>query len=161
MWFHADDNSDIVRYRVIKPVREQTIMTEPKPHPHAALMAEYAKDAAETEAPWERWEMRHKDAGGWATCQGHPNWVQHRVFRRKPQTITVNGFEVPKPMAQLPAHGTRVYWPVLLAEEYCFGTPWTNGVPEQRAFARKLLHATPEAATAHAKAMLGIDPNAT
>lgn len=26
-------------------------------HIHAAAMAEYAKDAAETDKPWERWEF--------------------------------------------------------------------------------------------------------
>ena len=28
-------------------------------HIHAAAMAEYAKDAAETNKPWERWEFCH------------------------------------------------------------------------------------------------------
>ena len=32
-------------------------------HIHADLMMEYAKDAMETDKPWERWE--YNDGSGW------------------------------------------------------------------------------------------------
>lgn len=31
-------------------------------HVHAELMAEYAKDAMETDKPWERWQRSAKQA---------------------------------------------------------------------------------------------------
>lgn len=54
-------------------------------HIHAALMGEYAKDAAECEHPWERWEYRAKDQYGQWYCIGnsHPTWSVDYEYRRK------------------------------------------------------------------------------
>jgi len=57
-----------------------------KPHPHAALMAEYAQDAAETETPWERWEFRHITEKVWKPICVNPSWRQFDQYRRKPMT---------------------------------------------------------------------------
>jgi hypothetical protein len=59
-------------------------------HKHAALMAEYAKDAAETDKPWERWEVRNQtcpidEYRVWNTCRSHPEWVEGCEYRRKPK----------------------------------------------------------------------------
>lgn len=51
-------------------------------HIHAALMAEYAKDALETDKPWERWEKRHQGCD-WTNLQGHPGWSYDREYRHK------------------------------------------------------------------------------
>jgi hypothetical protein len=64
-------------------------------HKHAALMAEYAKDAMETETPWERWELNHR--ARWEQCQTSPSWCSDREYRRKPKTVTLNGIELPAP----------------------------------------------------------------
>ncbi len=53
----------------------------PKPHPHAELMAEYAKDALETEYPWKRWEKELKSE--WTTCHANPVWNVDIRYRRK------------------------------------------------------------------------------
>jgi hypothetical protein len=65
-------------------------------HKHAALMLQYAQDAAETETPWERWEWRR--GHGWIDMTGSPLWVNEYEYRRKPRTININGLEVPEPM---------------------------------------------------------------
>lgn len=70
-------------------------------HIHATLMLQYAQDAAETETPWERWEWRAGNKMPFEACTNHPAWVPVFVYRRKPQTITVNGFEVPAPVKDL------------------------------------------------------------
>jgi hypothetical protein len=57
------------------------------PHPHAALMAEYAKDAAETETPWERWEWGHLSLHDYRPCGYHPSWNTNTFYRRKPTPI--------------------------------------------------------------------------
>jgi len=50
-------------------------------HPHAALMALYAQDAAETETPWDRWE---EDFGmGWEPLFQSPTWNTNTLFRHK------------------------------------------------------------------------------
>ena len=64
-------------------------------HIHAAAMAEYAKDAAETDMPWERWEVSF--SGGFTGVTGHPNWSVNHEYRRKPKVILINGYEVPEP----------------------------------------------------------------
>ena len=40
-------------------------------HKHAALMLQYAEDAAKTDKPWELWERR-LDNGVWVDCKCHP-----------------------------------------------------------------------------------------
>ena len=67
-------------------------------HIHAAAMAEYAKDAAETDMPWERWEVSMTESGDeYRNLLGHPDWAVTRKYRRKPKTILINGHEVPEP----------------------------------------------------------------
>ena len=51
-------------------------------HPHAALMALYAQDAAETEAPWDRWEENFGIQ--WEPLFQSPTWNHNTLFRRKP-----------------------------------------------------------------------------
>jgi hypothetical protein len=49
-------------------------------------MAEYAKDAAETEKPWERWEYRYpRQHDEWIpVASGTPLWDINAEYRRKP-----------------------------------------------------------------------------
>lgn len=51
-------------------------------HTHAALMAEYAKDALETETPWDLWEHSN-DGDSWFRCSMHPSWKATTSYRRK------------------------------------------------------------------------------
>lgn len=65
-----------------------------KGHPHAALMAEFAKDAEECETPWERWQWKQAVEDVWRDCDGMmPSWSAWLDYRRKP-TVT------PDPHAQ-------------------------------------------------------------
>lgn len=52
-------------------------------HIHAALMAEYAKDAAETNTPWDRWEFSYPSLGRWLELLEHPEWDPRKLYRRK------------------------------------------------------------------------------
>ena len=67
-------------------------------HIHAAAMAEYAKDAVETDLPWKQWEVSLTKSGDeYQNLLGHPEWSVTRKYRRKPKTILINGHEVPEP----------------------------------------------------------------
>lgn len=141
------------------PAPEPQAEPQSKGHPHAALMAEYAKDAAETDEPWERWEFRRGDEE-WLRPIKHPGWLAAFQYRRKPEppkTITVNRFEVPAPLDKAPSEGDVVWLAVPFkcdfASRVCYVSVW-----DSCKFERGLLHTTKEAAVAHAKAMLGIDP---
>jgi hypothetical protein len=63
------------------------------PHKHAKLMALYAKDAAETDKPWERWQILSEGQGCWVDAFTTPTWHDHNQYRRKaskPERVKVN-----------------------------------------------------------------------
>lgn len=53
-------------------------------HPHAENMRLYAEDAAETDKPWERWEIRWANDESWFSASEHPLWDVDTQYRRKP-----------------------------------------------------------------------------
>lgn len=76
------------------------------------------------------------------------------------KTIKVNGFDVPAPMSAAPMIGDEYFTPQTgYAVFYC-ANKWICDGYDHRFLSRGLVHATKSAAIAHAKAMLGIDPNA-
>ena len=76
--------------------------TETKtPHHHAALMAQYAADAAETDMPWERWQNKQAGEADWRDLTGSPVWSPVFEYRRKPATSAFPEPE-PKPTANEP-----------------------------------------------------------
>ena len=121
-------------------------------HIHAALMAQYAQDAAETDKPWERWEFFRN--GQWLTMPDDPVWIPHFQYRRKPKAILINGFEVPEPMREAPETGTR-YWAADLSAgsmttDFC----WADDKVDNNCLRCGICHTTKEAAEAHANALL-------
>lgn len=81
-------------------------------------------------------------------------------FRLIPKTIKVNGFDVPAPMSEAPEFGARYF--IVSPDEIEFFNliDWEDDEYDYRWLSRGLCHTTKEAAIAHAKAMLGIAPNA-
>ena len=77
-------------------------------HIHAAAMAEYAKDAAETDKPWEWWEFSCGNRD-YRSLQSQPLWVADFRYRRKPKVILINGHEVPEPH-RTPLQDGTYYW---------------------------------------------------
>ena len=67
-------------------------------HIHAQSMMEYAKDALETDTPWERWEYSHTGQK-YTSLSGHPDWYEDITYRRKPKpkVLLINGYEVTEP----------------------------------------------------------------
>jgi len=199
-----------VGWRNAKPDWDESLEYRRK-HPHAESMKLYAEDAAETDKPWERWEMRNPArTQEWATLDSDVYWVRgfeyrrknkHQEFldavaagkadewevhykrwatgdwgsggneahvweierhqndwetRRKPQTITVNGREVPVPYKG-PLDTDKVYFVASpTAPEYVITASDCIRMCSEWA-SRGILHLTKEAAVAHAKAMLGAD----
>lgn len=124
-------------------------------HIHAELMLQYAQDAMETDKPWERWETF---SSGWRACCSSPVWASALLYRRKPQTVTINGFEVPAPLKVAP-DGGRYY--IEYVDEDCFYSHsiWSGHTYDRKCLKRGIAHATKEGAIASCKARLGIDPN--
>lgn len=131
-------------------------------HKHAHNMKLYAEDAAETPKPWLRWEAGAANVAGirWQPLDNNPLWARNTEYRRKPKTFTLNGVEVPLPLADaagMQAEREHVYTPNLLGPT----VPhiWKpNDARLEPLFKAGMAHATPEAAVLHAQAMLAGKP---
>ena len=121
-------------------------------HIHAAAMAEYAKDAAETDMPWERWEISMTESGDeYRNLLGHPDWAVTRKYRRKPKVILINGHEVPEPH-RIPLKDGEVYWALSLVR----GTTslrWLDDDIDTSYLKNGFVHLTQEAAKKHFNAL--------
>lgn len=122
-------------------------------HIHAELMMEYAKDAMETDKPWLRWEYNRD--GRWIVCDwGFPSWHEKGEYRRKPQTVNINGYEVPEPYRGEMRYGQFYYIPNLDSSELYNTLIWYKDACDQKVIERGLLHLSKEAAIKHAEALL-------
>ena len=120
-------------------------------HIHAAAMAEYAKDAAETNKPWERWEFCHM-RGEYSSLHGHPEWVEDNEYRRKPKVILINGYEVPEP-CRTPLEIDDVYWTFTFIKGGVTNFYWSDDSEDHNAFKNGFIHLTKEAAEKHFNAL--------
>lgn len=131
-------------------------------HIHAETIMEYAKDALETDRPWEQWEVRQffKDSGsifygGWRDCApSDMTFPNDYEYRRKPRTININGHEVPEPVREPLECGTEYFIPIIRERRFAIDFYWTDEKTDKRFLERGLIHLTEEAAIAHARALL-------
>ena len=99
--------------------------------------------------------------GTWYAITGvfvYPN--KYRVKPEEPKTIKVNGFDVPEPMRAAPLRMVKFYIPAMTVRDLHVINSWVGSEYDRRALKLGVAHSTKEAAVAHAKAMLGIDPYA-
>ncbi len=94
--------------------------------------------------------------GQWRPCGGV--FVEGSEYRIEPKTILVNGFEVPEPMREAPKEKTPYFTICVSHPDFFREELWFNNDSHVRLLKRGICHATKQAAIAHAKAMLGIDP---
>lgn len=95
----------------------------------------------------------------WSDCVEPTAFVNGCEYRVKPKTILVNGFEVPEPMREAPCINDEYFTPQTGYEIFYCKNKWRNDKFDQRFLSRGLMHLSESAAIAHAKAMLGVDPN--
>lgn len=137
-------------------------------HIHAAMMLQYAKDAAETDTPWERWQCAivtyHSDYRQWLQCVCHPEWQLHMAYRRRPRTVRIGYRDVPESMRVHPELNTRFYVPNLGV--YSPTSPpvlshlWRGDDMDLFAFRLGLCYATEEDARARLDAEMALAPQA-
>lgn len=131
-----------------------------KGHPHAESMAEFAVDASKYTEPWRFWQYLEELGGPWKALTGMPHWDANVEYRRKPRTININGHKVPEPLRVAPPLGTVVYLPGLESHTENLNSLSIECMPDlagewfKANLARGILHATREAAEAHARALL-------
>ena len=123
-------------------------------HPYAENMALYAQDAMETDKPWERWQFRVLDGDPWVDCTVSISWGLDLQYRRKPRTITINGYEVPEPVREPLAMRQKYFFPCISNDGLVDWFHWGGYPIDNRLLGRGLIHLTEEAACAHAEALL-------
>ena len=124
-------------------------------HKHAAWMLQYAQDAAETDTPWERWEVGIK--GEWYPLSANPAWELTQGYRRKPQVIRVGRHEFPKPISNAPLNTINYF--LVTAWNGCFDVDadtWVNSKLDNMRLESWRVHLTREAAKAHADVLNAI-----
>ena len=124
-------------------------------HKHAALMAQYAQDALETDKPWERWEIRPMGSEQWHACSGRISFSERCEYRRKPRTLTYT-VTIPEPMREEPEAGTDFFLAVPHSERLHYTFRWDDAEVTRLWLKSGLCFATKEDAIAAAKAMLPI-----
>ena len=128
-------------------------------HKHAALMLQYAQDAAETKIPWKRWEYK-KDGRNdeWLpVLNAHPDWNVNFEYRRKSQVIKVGKWEFPKPTNVTPEKGTRYWVVVVLLDGYVpYDYIWMDEEEDFALLGHNMIHLSREAAQAQANAFNAI-----
>ena len=123
-------------------------------HKHAALMQQYAKDWAETEEPWKRWEVTsHRNE--WVALCGHPYWKEESEYRRKPRTLTYT-ITLPEPLREAPETGSWYWLAETASDDFTSHFAWEGDDRDHSWLKRGLCFATKEDAIAAAKAMLPI-----
>lgn len=123
-------------------------------HKHASLMQQYAKDWAETEQPWKRWEVTsHRNE--WVALCGHPYWNEKHEYRRKPSTLTYT-ITIPEPLREVPDVDRHYFIASPESWSYFSESRWHGDLFESVHLERGLCFATREDAIAAAKAMLPI-----
>lgn len=124
-------------------------------HIHAAAMSEYAKDAAETDMPWERWEVSILESSDeFRDLYGNPEWLVTRKYRRKPKVILINGHEVPEPH-RTPLEIDKVYWTITFfggGGATCWW--WKGSAEDEICLKNGFVHLTKEAAEKHYNALI-------
>ena len=124
-------------------------------HKHAALMLQYAQDAAETDTPWERWEVGIK--GEWYPLSANPDWELTQGYRRKPQVIRVGRHEFPKPITNELVNGVNYFYVKIGNTRFEVGeSSWTGNGQHQMRLESRRVHLTKEAAQAHADVLNAI-----
>lgn len=87
------------------------------------------------------------------------SFVYGLTYSIKPKMMLVNGFEVPEPMRVKPNFGVGFYIADISDGRFFSESSWDGFPSEELLLLRGICHSTKEAAIAHAKAMIGINPN--
>ena len=125
-------------------------------HIHAALMLQYAQDAATTDKPWELWEFLDYDAK-WKGLTTSPTWNGYIKYRRKPRTIRIGEIDIPEPVREPLRNGEKYFVPAIDCGDECTRRfPWEDDPTDKRLLRKGLVHLTEEAALAHARALIAL-----
>lgn len=149
-------------YNPMKPVYAAEMHTKGELPPVGSECEALCMDATNSKHVWTKAKiLMHHDGNECAVyCidAGVLRWADE--FKPIPKTIKVNGFDVPAPMSEAPEHRQMVYLAHSAHLDFNLDFTWQGDDAAASWLSRGLIHKTESAAIAHAKAMLGINPNA-
>lgn len=136
-------------------------------HVHAALMLQYAQDAAETDSPWERWETSESKTkigdewvDDWEDLTKNPDWHPDVGYRRKSNVRLIGNIEIPVPLQEEPDMGCNYYFVVFkknpkenLHEFMVCVDEWRGRIDDFRRLLSNTCHLVEEDAEIHANAL--------
>jgi hypothetical protein len=123
-------------------------------HVHSKNMMLYAEDAAETDAPWRRWEFQLSGQGIWHTCNAHPRWNESCKYRRKHHTLTIGEMEVPEPLREAPEVGTWVHLVSINYRQHCTAIKWSGCDDDHAVLRQGMCHTSEKDAEEHRRALI-------
>lgn len=113
---------------------------------HAEKMIEYGQDALTRTDPWNGWQARRNAREGWRDLNCHPTWHPMHEYRRRPNTVTFNGEELPAPETEAPEIGTKYFMPDVQSVNYATVQIWSNSYVDKCWLEMGLVHLVEEAA---------------
>ena len=119
------------------------------------LMREYMRlvEAGEKE-PWKHFEKRIPGLNTWSELATNDWFTQEGwIYRWKPKTININGFEVPEPVKE-PLEVMQDYYSPMFPTGNVASLVWVGNRIDMDFFNAGMIHLTKEAAIQHAKALL-------
>ena len=79
-------------------------------HKHAELYKQMAKDAEKSDKLWEFWQWFNAHWSQWRDCEESDHLFNPFLeYRRKPETIRIGDYELPKPLTEEPIPGEIVF----------------------------------------------------
>jgi hypothetical protein len=92
--------------------------------------------------------------GEWTQCTDHPSFYGLHKYRRKPKTISINGFDVPMPITVKPKPGQIYYVSSIVNINFFDKHIWADDKNDNTWLSLKICHLDADSAIIHAKALL-------
>lgn len=80
----------------------------PDAHIQCAFIEQYAQDWKACPHPWKMWQV-FSAFEGWQDLEAHPLWLDYVQYRRKPETVSINGVTINAPMRKAPNDVIKAY----------------------------------------------------
>lgn len=119
------------------------------PHQHAGILRAIA-DGKQIQDRASGSNSAWNDVSAAYVLQALSDDCHYVKFRVKPETIAINGIEVPEPVRVAPPDGTK-YWFVVLSD---IGHLWQGRDSDLLRLKQARCHLTQEAAEQHARALI-------